>query len=366
MTNRQSAHKTKTQQASSILLSALDERAESYGAQVKTCRREFSEEAVHDLRVAARRLLAVLNICRALDPHPRIQKLRRFLKDQLDDLDDLRDVQVMIVDVTESIEKLSDLKPFEIYLQEREKHLLRLARKQTRALKPSELGKRIEKISLLLKKDWMEDHFQPQLLQVADNAYLRAIQALRQIDATQAGTIHRLRLAFKKFRYIAEIVHPLVPDYPETHLKRMHDYQSAMGDIQDLETLLNALAEFSESGASPSDLRPARRYYDKRHAEAIAAFLNDQGELLTFWRATPDQPFLWEKKHDPVHHPSRNRRGSGEVRRRRQPASADGQGPQEDAVHRAGIEGVGDSTRPDPDQSLPASDTNSEHPGEEI
>ncbi len=106
--------------------------------QVKICRREFSEEAVHDLRVATRRLLAVLDIARALDPGSRLQKTRRFLKDQIDDLDDLRDAQVMLVEVSETIESFPDIKPFEIHLQEHEKHLLRLARKQINALKLSE------------------------------------------------------------------------------------------------------------------------------------------------------------------------------------------------------------------------------------
>ncbi|HEX2698114.1 MAG TPA: hypothetical protein VHM28_10430, partial [Anaerolineales bacterium] len=52
--------KTTRDRARALLLTSLDERWKTYRAQVKTCRKEFSEEAVHDLRVAARRLLAVL------------------------------------------------------------------------------------------------------------------------------------------------------------------------------------------------------------------------------------------------------------------------------------------------------------------
>ena len=67
---------------------AFVQRWDDYQVQSKTCRQEFSEEAVHDLRVAARRFMAVLDIVRAINPHPRVQKTRRFLKDQLDDLDE--------------------------------------------------------------------------------------------------------------------------------------------------------------------------------------------------------------------------------------------------------------------------------------
>ena len=366
MTTRQSVSQRNTQQDGALLITALDGRWENYRVQVKTCRREFSEEAVHDLRVATRRSLAVLDIARTLDPSPRLQKTRRFLKDQLDDLDDLRDAQVMLVEVSETTESFPDLKPFEIHLQEREKHLLRLARKQINALKLSEFKKRIEKISDSLMKRTVEGNFHARLHQAVDNVYLRTMQAFVQVDASQPSTIHRLRLAFKKFRYMAEVVQPLIPDYPESHLERMHVYQSAMGDIQDIEVFLSALNDFSESGASSLDPKLIRRFYEQRHAEFIAAFIEDKGELITFWRAASDQPFPWEKKHDPVHHPSRNRSGSGAVRRRRQPASADRQRSEEDALHSTGTQGTGDSTRPDPDQSIPALDSDRAHSGEEV
>jgi CHAD domain-containing protein len=366
MTTKPFSPRRKAQQASTLLVAALDERWKNYRTQVKICRREFSEEAVHDLRVAARRLLAALDIVRALDPHPRIQKTRGFLKDQLDDLDDLRDVQVMLVEISETTQSLPGLQPFEAHLQEREKHLLRLAQKQIRTLMPSELKKRIEKITDSLKKSSARVNLHAQLFQAVDNDYSRVMQAFGQVDASQSGTIHRLRLDFKKFRYMTEIVHPLFSGHPESHLKRMHDYQSAMGDIQDIETFLNALVDFSESGASSFELEPIRHFYEKRHAGAVAAFLEDKGEIVIFWRAASDQPFPWEQKHDLVHHPSRHRRRSGDVRRRRQPALLDQQGPPEDAVDRARTEGTGGSDRFDLDQSLPASDPDSAHLGEEV
>lgn len=124
----------------------------SIARKLKTCKREFSEEAVHDLRVATRRLLAVLDLLRALDPNPRIQKIRRALKNQLDEFDDLRDVQVMLVDASEAVSNFPELKPFEKTLQEREKRLLRKARKQIKQSKSSELEKRVEKIHLSVQE----------------------------------------------------------------------------------------------------------------------------------------------------------------------------------------------------------------------
>jgi len=362
-------------EAENVLVVSLVQRWNDYRAQSKTCRREFSEEAVHDLRVAGRRLMAVLDIVRTVNPHPRVQKTRRFLKEQLDDLDELRDVQVMLVEVSETIERMPQLRSFQEHLQKREKRLLRTALKQVRASKPSGWNKRIDKIQSALEKESHKPDFQARLLQTVDNAYIRTTQAYDQMDGAQAATIHRVRIAFKKFRYMAEIAMPMVPDPPESYFKSMHDYQSAMGDIQDVEVFLNSLTDFAERMPHPAgtddaslDLKPIRRFYKKRHTELVAAYFEDKGELSTFWRPAIDQPFPWEKNYDPLHHPSRHRRASGDQRqrRRRQSTSVNRRGPEEDAQNREGVEGAGSADRPDHDQPLPAGGADSEDPGKEV
>ena len=354
---------------------SLVQRWDDYRGQSKTCRREFSEEAVHDLRVAARRFMAVLDIVRTIDPHPRVQKTRRSLKSQLDDLDELRDVQVMLVEVSESIEHMPSLQPFQVHLQKREKSLLRTAFKQIKASNPSEWSKRIEKIRSTMEKEARKPDYQASLLQTVDNAYLSAIQAYDQMDGTQAATIHRLRIAFKKFRYMAEIIIPTLTDHPESYFKRMHDYQSSMGDIQDVEVFLNALTEFAENMPHPTgkdtgtfDLKPIRRFYKKRHNKLVAAYFEDKGELSTFWRPAIDQPFPWEKSNDPIHNSSRHSGASGDQRKRRgrQSTPVNRRGLEEDAQNRERTEGTGSNARPDHDQPLPASGANSENPGEEV
>jgi CHAD domain-containing protein len=353
-----------TAKTDKTLLVSMEERWKNYRVQLKTCRREFSEEAVHDLRIAARRLLAVLDVVRALDPHPRVQKARKALKNQLDSLDDLRDFQVMLVDVVENLEALPQLQPFVELLHKREKVFLRSARKQTKTSHPSELSRRIEKIHGMLEKYSYDEEFNARLLGVVDQAFLSAEQAYGQIDASQPATIHTLRIAFKKFRYMVEIAHPILPEYPGVYLKRMHDYQSRMGVIQDVDVLLNTLADYTESNASSLDLEPARRYYEEHRAKLIAAYLDNKGELNIFWRNAPEQSFPWEKSHDPVHRPSRHRRASGDARlRRRQPAPADSKGTQEDAQDSQGPEGIGEAIRPDPDQPLSQGSADSGNPG---
>ncbi len=83
--------------AQDLLLNALGQRYGKYQVEHNRCKAEFSEEAVHDLRVATRRLLAIVDLLRIIAPAPNLQKLRGLLKVQLDSLDELRDTQVLLV-----------------------------------------------------------------------------------------------------------------------------------------------------------------------------------------------------------------------------------------------------------------------------
>jgi CHAD domain-containing protein len=350
-----------------VLIAALDERWKKFRAELKTCQRDFSEEAVHDLRVTTRRLLAVMDILRTLDPHPRIQKTRRVLKNQLDSLNDLRDVQVMLVEISESVANFPEMKPFELSLLAREKKLLGRARKEIKALQTSEVKRRIEKTRVSLAEKVRSPGINTQLLSAVDQVYSQAMQAFGQIDASQSATIHRFRVTFKKFRYMVEVVSPTLKNYPETGLKQMHDYQSKMGDVQDVEVFLSALGEYSQQKDSLAALEKARRAFEDQRIELISTFMNGREEIRVFWRGLPDQNFPWEQKNEPVHNSSRNRSGGGGTRvRKRQPASTDRQGQKENAKDREGVEGAGSGDQSDPHQPISSRGGNGKDSQEDV
>ena len=100
-----------------LLLKALEQRWKNYRAELKRCRAEFSNEAVHDLRVATRRMLALIQLLNSISPRPRLQKLTRAFKYQLDEFDDLRDTQVILAEISEILQELPQLQDFQKHLQ---------------------------------------------------------------------------------------------------------------------------------------------------------------------------------------------------------------------------------------------------------
>src|SRR6266508_5960643 len=276
-----------------FLMEALDQRWKNYRAELKRCRTEFSNEAVHDLRISARRMLAFIQLLNYISPRPRLQKLNRAFKDQLDEFDQLRDTQVILAELSETLQELPQLQEFHRYLQEVEKGLLKTLRKKLKVIDLFDVSKRIRRMRESLKAE-SDSHLTLPVFQAVDDAFLATKQRQNWITPTAATTIHRVRIAFKTFRYMVEIVHPLLNDFPSENLKQMHDYQSLMGEIQDIEIIMQTLAE-APLHLSTFDPEPVRRYYERCHADAISAYLEAMNQLDTFWRPAPDQPFPWEK-----------------------------------------------------------------------
>lgn len=279
-------------------LTTFQERWEKFEKLLKDCREDFSLDNVHDLRVAARRLGASIEMLRELGSFPRLKKVQRALKEQIDGLDKLRDCQVMQAEVARALEAQPHLASLQAWLDQREKRLLHKAEKQVDAFDLSVSEKRKQKMDSSLEQELTRPEVETELLTALDQAYKTATRRFGRIDAAHPASIHSLRLAFKKFRYMVEVVHPMLPNFPKRQLKRMHDHQSLMGDVQDGESFQALLDKFGKKEPS-LDLEPARRYFGDLRTQRIQAYMDAREELLNFWRPAPNQPFPWQNQSNP-------------------------------------------------------------------
>jgi CHAD domain-containing protein len=282
--------------AQELLLTALDQRYQKYIDERKRCKEEFSEEAVHDLRIASRRLLALIDLLRMVSPQYHLQKLREIFKNQLDSLDALRDTQVMLAEFSENLETLPELLPLVKSLKKLERRLLRKAEQEVREFKSGALTRQIDTLRSHLTEAGADEGLAASLLAVVDDSRLIISQRRERVDAAQPYTIHRVRIAFKKFRYMLEIIFPIVPGFPESQFKAMHEYQAAMGEIQDVEVILQTLADFAARHPK-YDPGTVRQFYEQRHTESINAYIEDMQEFESFWRETPASTFPWEAQN---------------------------------------------------------------------
>jgi CHAD domain-containing protein len=196
------------------------------------------DEAIHDLRVAIRRLLSWIGVRDALlGPDARLREARSSLKTLMNPLGKLRDAHVKrdwILKIVPEGDEPSYLYAVQVASdvlrwEARVRKLLR-ARSSRRLRVPlprgaGGLGGRLESAILA-----------PDLLGRLEREVVKHREAA--LDPAHPEALHRMRLAFKKYRYAAEVLLPLFPKATEETEVRLHAFQTLLGTIHDFDVIL--------------------------------------------------------------------------------------------------------------------------------
>jgi len=203
-----------------------------------------SDEAVHDLRVAIRRVLAWIAVRVALlGPDRRLRERDLSLKALMSPLGKLRDTHVkrdwirnIVPEGNEpsylySVQVASDVLRWEARVRER------LGAQSTRRLRvplPKGAGGRGGRLEAAVPA--------AEFLGELERAVSKHLKAA--LDPAHPEALHRMRLAFKKYRYAAEVLLPLFPKATEETAKRLHAFQTLLGTIHDCDVILAEAASF--------------------------------------------------------------------------------------------------------------------------
>jgi CHAD domain-containing protein len=178
-------------------------------------------------------------------------------------------------------------RPFHDYLLKRELRLAKKTRKRIKDVKTGSLGRSIEacrKKAGLQREALSARTAGARLLRAVDRAFTRTRQLRARIDPRDTKTIHRTRVAFKKFRYMVEELADCLPRANDKLLAEMRHYQAMMGDIQDAEVLLSALDKFL--GQKEIKRKPGRQLREelaRRRHWLIRVYLDAADQLTDFW-----------------------------------------------------------------------------------
>lgn len=274
-----------------LLVKRLDECWGKYLAELKRTRREFANEHVHDLRVSIRSLMAVIELGSAVAHGKRLKKSQQMVKSQLDAFDELRDTQVQITLVDELPEYMAELVPYRAHLQKREKKLVARLKRKIEATSAGGLARQVARLrKVLLAKELPESA--SAILLVVDAAWSVVMQRQAAVRVDHLRSIHHLRLAFKKFRYMVENIYPLLPDPPEELRRQLHDYQAKMGHIQDAVVGAQMLTDFAAK--SGMEFPAATTRFDAVQHSRVQVFVEAMKMVNTFWRMAPGAKFPWQ------------------------------------------------------------------------
>lgn len=246
---------------------ALQRRFKRYVKCAARVRRHHDETSIHDFRIASRNLLAL----DALIPHQAWPRERKKVKRWLKMLNHLRDLQVLrkrfISGDPALIAMLDDEIAFE--LARWKKKSRRMARKKFR--KAMRRLARHTAVQVLHAPDDFEVLLQHRW-QVCRR---RMLARLGEVDVKQPESLHRLRVSYKTFRYLALFLYRL-GRLPELDRKQLQGWQNQLGEIQDLDVARRWLRQHR-----PGETKAAEE--QENHMQKLCReFVEQRGEFSAF------------------------------------------------------------------------------------
>jgi len=248
----------------------------------RTCQ-DFNPEAVHDLRVAMRRCLAIADIHMAVDPLEAWGEMRKEGRKLFKCLGDLRDVQVM----SEWIGHLAgEQDPAGIqlrtYLGERETELREGAAEAVADFDRRQWLKWLDRLAQRPLPMPLEDEvFQQFALERWQAAHDLHRQALRN---RSRASFHKLRIGLKRFRYTVENFLPQRHELWGEDLKLLQD---ALGEHHDLFVLWRTALDIG----ALADRELRSQWHERIEEESRARLLTYRSRavgresLWSVWRA---------------------------------------------------------------------------------
>jgi len=269
----------------------LAESGRTRSARFRDCLRRASadptsDEAIHDLRVAIRRVLAWIAVRDALlGPDPRLREARSSLKALMSPLGKLRDAHVKRDWILRSVPEGDE--PSYLYAVQVASDVLRWeARVRKRLGARSTARLRVPSVKVRGKPGALGD------IVVLAERHLRGLEREvakhreAALDPAHPEALHRMRLAFKKYRYAAEVLLPLFPKATEETAKRLHAFQTLLGTIHDCDVILAEAHAFRADFlgvATESALESVfRRLRDERFREFLRAAGTARGLARVF------------------------------------------------------------------------------------
>jgi CHAD domain-containing protein len=197
----------------------------------------------------------------------------------------LRDTQVLLQAIKKDVRDPAEWRAFSGMLCRRKTKLIRRAEKCLKKAKLNELKDSLEAVREALPRDSSgksaSKRNYKRIIGIVDRAFGTARKRQRAIDPEDPTSIHLMRIAFKKFRYVFEAVQEILPELTPGHTKAMQSYQTLMGRVQDADVLLTTVQKFHSKRKTDSTTALAQRNeLLQLRSRRIAEFVQQDAWLL--------------------------------------------------------------------------------------
>ncbi len=265
------------------LLERLALLQKNYEANLGKTKEIFDDEAIHDLRVCIRRLLAFVRFIDCFCESETNLILRTRLKKNIKLFNKLRDIQVQIDYLINFIKKFPETLDFLVSLKKQEKKQIKKLRKIL-ITNEFDLGGDLFFYRLELRNlKCFNSISYDRVFELAKATYVETESAISNIIENDFSTYHRTRLAFKRFRYTIETVQNILLISNE-RLKELQNIQTILGEIQDYTVMLGMFSEFlKKEGKELLQFQNFVEFIQQKRKLIVEDFWNKLN-FIEFWR----------------------------------------------------------------------------------
>lgn len=270
------------------LAAALQRQWKRYRKALKCCQRDFSERSIHASRIEARRLAAQLDLLRVFAPRRKLEKAHRSIKHHLDTFDPLRDVHVQRAMLKKECGRIDGSRVIGKILSKREQKCQRAAERRIRKIRIRPTHRVVEMLVERLQERGKSPARMRRdrgiILHSVETAFAHVVECRRLMNASEPATIHRVRVAFKRFRYMMEAMWLLLPEITRRRLAAMKAFQDLLGDLQDTDVFLARVDKLiAKHRVEPADVASLRRWLARRHMRQVNQCLRRANVVFKFW-----------------------------------------------------------------------------------
>lgn len=238
---------------------------------------DADEEAIHDLRVAIRRLRTMLKMARPLFGRWHADVVRKAFADVMRATGELRDEEVL----EETLEGIIDHPTFAKWLKSRAAREKKLRRAVVIRIERGELDR-----ARLMLKALLVFPFDPgrnaELAKFARKTVERArrvVEKGRDVPPEDMQGLHDLRIAYKELRYSIELLADALPLDSRAMLEPAAVFQKRLGEIHDVDVANDVLHAAPTRSLPPDVRRDAITALAKVREKRIAKYLRELDPL---------------------------------------------------------------------------------------
>ncbi len=243
--------------------------ADIFLEELELAMKSYSQDNIHNFRISIRKLISTISVVNDIIEDENLLNFSKEIKKILKWLNQTRDTDVQIKYFTSLEDKYKSSKSLTKELSEKNSILNKEATKSLNEVDFKSIKNWIKNFKKVIENN-LENVNRKNIIKSLEKSYVKLVELRKKIDENKPKSIHKVRVAFKKFRYTCELMLDLLW-LSEKEVEEMRAFQKKLWKIQDTEVSI----KYVKDSWSKEKLKDMEKYLEKKRKKRISKLLEE-------------------------------------------------------------------------------------------